>query len=134
MKRQLATLSAPAAPLAIAAPVAIVLAVLAAACSSHRAPAEPSQETVVRITAKRFEYSPAEVHLKRGVPVVLELVSLDRTHGFDAPDLGLRSDIKPGEPTRLRFVPDKAGRFGFHCDVFCGSGHEDMAGEIVVDP
>lgn len=72
--------------------------------------------------------------MKRGVPVVLELVSLDRTHGFDAPDLGLRSDIKPGEPTRLRFVPEKAGRFGFHCDVFCGSGHEDMTGEIVVDP
>jgi cytochrome c oxidase subunit 2 len=113
---------------------AIGLAILAGACSSHPAPATPSQELVVRITAKRFEYSPAEVHLKRGVPVVLELVSLDRTHGFDAPDLGLRSDIKPGEPTRLRFVPEKTGRFGFHCDVFCGSGHEDMTGEIVVDP
>jgi len=91
-------------------------------------------ERVVRITAKRFEYAPSEIVLKKGEPVVLELVSLDRKHGFDAPDLGLRTDVEPDHPVRLRFVPDKAGRFGFHCDVFCGSGHEDMAGEIVVEP
>jgi heme/copper-type cytochrome/quinol oxidase subunit 2 len=24
------------------------------------------------------------------------------------------------------------GTFVFHCDVFCGSGHEEMAGRIVV--
>jgi len=34
--------------------------------------------------------------------------------------------------TRVRIVPDRTGRFEFRCDVFCGSGHEDMAGEIVV--
>jgi cytochrome c oxidase subunit 2 len=93
---------------------------------------EQGTEHVVRITAKRFEYSPASVQLKKGEPVVLELVSMDRVHGFDAPDFGLRTDIKPEETTRLRFVPDKVGTFEFHCDVFCGSGHEEMTGEIVV--
>jgi cytochrome c oxidase subunit 2 len=28
--------------------------------------------------------------------------------------------------------PDTAGKFFFACDVFCGSGHEEMEGEIVV--
>ena len=114
----------------IAGALLAVLAVLALgiplACST-------ASEQHVRITAKRFEYSPAEVHLKRGVPVVFELTSLDHVHGFALPDFGLRSDIPPDEITRLRFVPDRAGRFGFHCDVFCGSGHEDMSGEIVVE-
>jgi len=103
------------------------------ACSPASKQAGASGEQHVRITAKRFEYSPAEVHLKRGVPVVLELTSLDHVHGFALTDFGLRSDIPPNEITRLRFVPDRTGRFGFHCDVFCGSGHEDMSGEIVVE-
>lgn len=96
-------------------------------------PAHVSQPRVVRITAKRFEYSPAKVVLEKGEPVVLELVSLDRKHGFAAPDLGLRADIEPDHVTRLELVPQRAGTFGFHCDVFCGSGHEGMEGEIVVE-
>jgi cytochrome c oxidase subunit 2 len=34
----------------------------------------------------------------------------------------------------VRVVPQKAGRFEFHCDVFCGSGHEEMSGILVVKP
>ena len=43
----------------------------------------------------------------------------------------VRADIKPGQTTRVRFVPNKRGRFPFQCDVFCGSRHEDMSGELV---
>jgi cytochrome c oxidase subunit 2 len=32
----------------------------------------------------------------------------------------------------VRFTPDKVGRFNFHCDLFCGSGHEDMMGTLIV--
>jgi cytochrome c oxidase subunit 2 len=45
----------------------------------------------------------------------------------------MRSDILPGVTTRLRFTPDKVGEFPFHCDIFCGSGHETMAGTLVVN-
>jgi cytochrome c oxidase subunit 2 len=30
-------------------------------------------------------------------------------------------------------VPDKAGNFAFFCDVFCGDGHEDMDGTLVIE-
>ncbi len=89
-------------------------------------------EQVIQITAKRFEYSPKEIILKKGVPVVLEFTSLDRLHGFICPGLGIRMDIRPGKVNRLRFVPDKVGTFPFHCDNFCGSGHEGMRGTITV--
>lgn len=89
-------------------------------------------EQVVHMTAKRFEYNPSEIILKKGVPVVLEITALDRDHGFKIPELGVRVDLKSGEVTRVRIVPDRTGRFVFRCDVFCGSGHEDMAGELVV--
>ena len=89
-------------------------------------------EPVIRMTAKKFEYTPNEITLKKGVPVILEITSLDRDHGFKVPEFGVRADVKPGETTRVRIVPDRVGRFEFRCDVFCGSGHEDMAGEFVV--
>ena len=89
-------------------------------------------EQVIQIKAKRFEYSPKEITLKKGVPVVLEFTSLDRLHGFNCPGLKLRIDIPPGKVNTLRFTPDKAGTFPFHCDNFCGSGHEGMKGTIIV--
>jgi cytochrome c oxidase subunit 2 len=52
--------------------------------------------------------------------------------GFNVPDLGARADILPGQVARVRLVPDKVGTFEFHCDIFCGSGHEQMSGTIVV--
>src|SRR5438128_11086113 len=89
-------------------------------------------EQVVHMTAKRFEYTPNEITLKKGVPVILEITALDRDHGFKIPDLGVRADLKSGEVTRVRIVPDRVGTFAFRCDVFCGDRHEVMAGEIVV--
>jgi cytochrome c oxidase subunit 2 len=89
-------------------------------------------ERVVRVTARKFEYSPSEISAQRGVPVVLELTSLDREHGFKLPAFGVDTRIEPGRITRVRIVPTQTGRFAFACDVFCGSGHEDMTGELVV--
>ncbi len=89
-------------------------------------------EQVIQITAKKFEYNPKEISVKKGIPVVLEFTSLDRLHGFNCPGLKIRSDIAPGKTNTLRFVPDKAGTFPFHCDNFCGSGHEGMRGTITV--
>jgi len=89
-------------------------------------------ETVVKMTAKKFQYSPAQVTVKKGTPVVLELTSEDSKHGFNLPDFGVRADVKPGAVTRVTFTPDKTGTFTFACDVFCGSGHEDMSGTLVV--
>ena len=90
------------------------------------------QERVIQVTAKVSEYSPHEIVLKKGEPVVLELTSQDREHGFRLPDFGIREDLKPGQVTRVRLLPQRVGRFSFACDVFCGVDHEEMVGEIVV--
>ena len=93
---------------------------------------EKTEEAVIRITAKKFEYEPNQITLKKGEPVTLELVSLDRVHGFNLPELGIRADIIPGQSTKVHLLPQATGSFTFRCDIFCGSGHEDMAGQIIV--
>ena len=87
---------------------------------------------VIHIKARKFEYTPAEITIKKGEPVVLEITSEDVKHGFSLPDFKLHTDVKPGEKSRLEFTPDKAGKFPFTCDVFCGAGHEDMSGILTV--
>jgi len=94
--------------------------------------ARSGAEPVIPMTVKRFEFAPREVHLKKGVPVIFEITSLDVPHGFNLPDFGVRADVIPGRPARVRLVPDKIGTFTFHCDVFCGVGHEELDGTIVV--
>jgi cytochrome c oxidase subunit 2 len=64
--------------------------------------------------------------------VVLEFTTEDVLMGFNVPDLSTRADIIPGKVTQIRIVPDKTGNFPFHCDIFCGSGHEQMTGTIIV--
>jgi len=90
------------------------------------------EPNVIKITAMRFDYSPNQIHLKKDVPVVLEFTSLDIVMGFSLPDFNVRTDIIPGMLTRVSFTPDKMGEFLFHCDIFCGAGHEDMTGVIIV--
>lgn len=106
----------------------LLAGVAAAAAIAAAAP----DEKVIAVSAMKFEFLPPTINLKKGEPVILELSSLDRTHGFKVPALGLRADVLADTTVRVRIVPDKVGRFVFACDNFCGDGHEDMEGVIVV--
>ncbi|HVY05313.1 MAG TPA: cupredoxin domain-containing protein [Burkholderiales bacterium] len=87
---------------------------------------------VVKVVAKRFEFTPSEIALKSGQPAVLEITSLDFIHGFNLPALKLRTNLLPGPPTKVALPALAPGRYDFLCDNFCGGGHEDMNGTLVV--
>jgi cytochrome c oxidase subunit 2 len=106
-------------------------AVLSSLVIYTRANAVPV-ERVIHITAKKFDFSPDSITLKKGVPVVFEISSADREHGFNLRAFGIRTNVSPGKVSRIRFTPDKTGKFTFSCDVFCGDGHEEMTGTVVV--
>lgn len=80
----------------------------------------------IEVTAKRFEFTPAEITLQKGVPVVLVLKSADVAHGIRFKELGIETRIGKGQSSELAFTPDKTGTFVGHCSVFCGSGHGGM--------
>jgi cytochrome c oxidase subunit 2 len=111
---------------------AALLVIGAAGALGIAALAATPNEKVISMSAMKFEFLPPTINLKRGEPVILELSSLDRTHGFKVPDLSLDVAVLSDTTVRVRVVPEKAGRFVFLCDNFCGDGHEDMNGVIVV--
>jgi cytochrome c oxidase subunit 2 len=98
-----------------------------------RAAAQSPEPQLVKIVAQRFHYTPAEFRVQAGRPVVLEFTSLDFVHGFNMPDLKLRSDLPPGIVTRLNIAAQKPGVYEFVCDNFCGDKHEEMHGRMVVE-
>ena len=87
----------------------------------------------VVITAKRFEFTPKQVTLKKGETVTLKLVSEDVTHGFFVRPLKIDTEIVPGKTTEVTITPQAAGKFTTICDHFCGSGHGNMTMTIIVE-
>lgn len=80
----------------------------------------------IEVTAKRFEYNPAEITLKKGEPVVLVLTTQDVAHGLKFRELNLNTKLEKGKTSELSFTPTTVGDFVGHCSVFCGSGHGSM--------
>ena len=134
MQRTVSALTRAAASAKAVALAAVMVAgvVLGGLISFALAQSATHDARVIRITAERYDYEPGHIVLKKGEPVILELVSEDRLHGFHVKALGIRADVLPGVPVKVRVVPDKTGTFPFTCDVFCGSGHGDMSGVITV--
>ena len=90
------------------------------------------QPRVIEVVAKKFEFVPGEIQVRRGEPVTLQFTAPEVPMGFNLADFNLRADIVPGKVTTMQLTADKTGTFTFLCDVFCGTGHEDMSGTLVV--
>lgn len=80
----------------------------------------------VEIVAKRFEFSPAEITLKKGEPVTLVLTSKDVQHGLNLEAFHQVVIAKKGGTSQVEFAPSEAGTFVAQCASFCGSGHGSM--------
>jgi len=87
---------------------------------------------VIEITAKKFEFTPSEITLKKGEPVILRLSSSDRVHGFMSKPLKIDTDIPSDTTKDVAVTPDAAGNFTVICDHYCGTGHGNMKMKVTV--
>lgn len=87
----------------------------------------------IQVTAKKYEFSPNPIRVKKGEPVRLIITATDHDHGIQLDAFHIKQKLKKGVPTTIEFTPDKAGTFPFKCSVFCGLGHGGMKGELVVE-
>ena len=74
-----------------------------------------------------------ELHLPVGKPVKLLLRSLDVLHDFYVPQIRAKMDLVPGIVTYLWFTPTKTGEYEILCAAYCGLGHPQMRGKLVVE-
>ena len=92
---------------------------------------EESARAARRVDVEAFQYgfAPATIRASVGEPIELVLRTRDVAHSFAIEELDLNATILPGQETRLTFTAERAGRFPFGCDVYCGEGHPTMANE-----
>ena len=135
--------------LAIVAAVVMAAGVIVISARHTSAAQESVQE--IEVSAKRFEFTPSEIHVKQGAQVRLKVTATDREHGFEVQvfpegsdktgDPGLKFSVeKPSfklpesETQTIEFTALQPGTYDFKCVVYCGSGHHGMKGTIVVEP
>jgi cytochrome c oxidase subunit 2 len=106
---------------------AILLGAACVAALLHTAAVRGQSAPTIEIHAKRYAFIPAEITLKKGRPVKLELVSDDVVHSLVIDGLHLRARMPAGEKVEMTVTPNQAGDFKGKCGVFCGSGHGQMA-------
>jgi cytochrome c oxidase subunit 2 len=87
----------------------------------------------IKVMAKRYEFTPRLLRIKKGEDVGLIIAPLDHDHGFKLDDFHINQKIKRGTTATVEFRPDKAGTLQFRCSDFCGLGHRKMTGTLVVE-
>ena len=110
--------------------LALLLLPALVATASGQGGAEPR---TIAITAKRFEFVPPTITLKKGETVKLVVTSEDVTHGFFLRPLKIDTDLVPGKTQEMTVTPQTAGTFTAICHHFCGSGHGNMKLTVVVE-
>ncbi len=94
---------------------------------------DPPPPRVFEITASRYRFEPAILEVTEGDRVIVTLRSADGTHGFAIPDFKVKATVpKGGASVTVEFMASKAGTFPFACSEYCGSGHRQMKGRLVV--
>jgi len=93
---------------------------------------EPPAPHEIQMTAKKYEFDPSVITVKKGEHVRLIITATDHDHGFKVSAFNVDQLLKKGKPTTIEFVADKAGEFQFNCSHFCGIGHHRMKGKLVV--
>jgi len=133
--------------------VLLALAVAIAAPLSLRLLPRQPQTHVIKLTAKRYGYSPERIMVQQGDKVVIKPTSADVTHGFLLDHYGVDAIIKQQGLAYLKYVwtddkgvkhedwdkvssfeftADRAGKFAYRCTQTCGSLHPFMTGELIV--
>jgi|SRR5688572_21893289 cytochrome c oxidase subunit II len=111
-----------------------IAAVLVVAPASPSAPARQlGVARVIEVTAKRYAFEPADIEVTEGEMVRLMVRSGDGLHGIEIKPLKVKKEIPRGaDPVAIEFTAPAPGRYPILCSEYCGDGHEDMKGTLIV--
>lgn len=88
---------------------------------------------VIEVVAKRYAFDPAQIDAVVGERLRLMVVSADGVHGVEIKKFKVKKEVPRGTtPVAIEFTPTEAGEFPILCSEYCGDGHADMKGMLVV--
>ena len=93
---------------------------------------EPAPGSDAFILARMWSWNPI-LKLRKGETYRVHLSSLDLQHGFSLQPLNMNFQVMPGYDHVLTITPTSVGTFTIVCNEFCGIGHSNMIGHIIVE-
>lgn len=91
-----------------------------------------AQKWLWNFTYENGARSTGELHVPAGRPIKLIMSSNDVIHSFFVPDYRIKQDVVPGRYTETWFQVPEPGESIIFCTEYCGTGHSDMYGKVVV--
>jgi cytochrome c oxidase subunit 2 len=100
------------------------------------APAQQTPEPrVIEVVAKKFAFVPSRIEVAEGETVRLVVRSGDGMHGIQIKKFNVSEEVPRGsQPVTIEFTATAVGEFEIACSEFCGKGHEEMRGKLIVLP
>lgn len=80
-----------------------------------------------------FAWLPAEMTLPADTPITFHVTAVDVTHGFHIVRTNGQTMVLPGYISQFT-TQFAAGEYLVACNEYCGIGHHNMAGKLVVVP
>src|SRR5215203_4625558 len=84
------------------------------------------------MTARKFEFDPEIIDVRRNDVVRLTITSADIDHSFTIDAYRIQKRIPAGGTMTLEFRADEVGRFPFYCSMRADPGCAEMTGELIV--
>lgn len=81
---------------------------------------------------RKWVWEPSTLRVKQGELVRLVIHNADVRHPLVIPELGIEADVPP-EGAVVEFEAKKKGSFHFLCGTYCGVGHAEMQGMLIVE-
>lgn len=110
-----------------------VVSVIAFTIAGINSSAQTDEPRVVEIKAHRFAFEPATIEATVGERLQIVVRSADGVHGFEIKKLKIKKEVpRGGEPVTIDFTASTEGTFPILCSEYCGKGHTDMTGMLIV--
>ena len=93
---------------------------------------EPAGRRSLTLTARKFQFEPEVIDVRRNDVVRLTITSADIDHSFTIDAYRIQKRIPAGGSVTLEFRADEVGRFPFYCSMRLDPGCADMSGELIV--
>lgn len=100
---------------------------------SRQDPVTASAPKVVDVVASRFAFEPDCIEVTEGDRVRLVVRSADGVHGLQIKKFRVNELVpRGGAAVTIDFVASAAGTYEILCSEYCGEGHDEMKGTLVV--
>ncbi|MBZ9713585.1 cytochrome c oxidase subunit II [Deinococcus multiflagellatus] len=85
------------------------------------------------VVARAFNFEPAVLRVPAGRPVTFHVTSADVMHGYLIEGTNINVNVVPGQVASFTTTFRSAGTHDTVCNEYCGVGHHNMLGRVVVE-